>query len=102
MAVRSHGGGCCGVTHIYVFPTLPSTEWLKTQINNTQAADVKRPRSHLIEAVLTDQQMQMWARTLKEFGFVLGPRWFNSNSRNYCNVLTYQTRKPSRRPSFTW
>lgn len=74
--------------------------WMMTR--RGQAERTSRSRSHLIEVMLTDYQMTEWAATLKEFGFKLHTRWYNSNSRNYCNLLTYQTRNPRCRPSYTW
>ena len=107
MTVNRHGGQCCGATHVFAFPSYISDKaaWLKKQIDATQAksnVNPRRVRSHLIEVILTDQQMISWAETLKDYGFSLHTRWFNSNSRNHCNLLTYQTRKPRIRCPYTW
>jgi len=59
--------------------------------------------NHLIKVVLTDQQMLMWAETLKKKGFRLVTRFLNSNSGNHCNVLHLTTGAKTRtkRP-FKW
>lgn len=49
------------------------------------------PYSHLYEVTLTDYQMRSWAPELKKRGFELHRRWKNTNSGNYCNLLTLQT-----------
>jgi hypothetical protein len=63
--------------------------------------------SHLYEVVLTDDQLRSgWDKILKERGFKLGPRWFNSNSGNYCTMLFYNAHGPRGRnrtkTPYTW
>lgn len=101
-----HGGGCCGVSHIFDFPTLSvdkdEVEHLNDIISSLLKSlkDINRDEntddplwsgefSHLFEIVLTDSQMDIWAKTLKEKGFKYVTRWLNDNSGNYCNLLVY-------------
>lgn len=128
---NEHGGECCGVSHVLNFPyradraeldryvkrAIEATEEparenveedLKAYRENPEYWGELRPHTirgkfgHLIEVCLTDDQMAEWASTLKEYGFRLGPRWLNDNSGNYCNLLTYQTKQPSKPRPFEW
>lgn len=120
---NEHGGECCGASHVYGFDFRADKDRLRhaieSTINSTEQPHIYEnemcreegePLSnpyrgrfgHLIEVVLTDEQMMEWASTLKEYGFRLGPRWLNDNSGNYCNLLTYQTKKPSKPRPFDW
>lgn len=117
MFYSPHGGDCCGATHVVGFREVNQTQ-LRTTIDDAiyevqrfVDADIehgeadriyKGPFGHLIEVVLTDEQMIQWAQTLKGMGFRLGPRWLNDNSGNYCNLLTWQSKKPSKPRPFTW
>lgn len=119
-----HGGGCCGISHIYNFPIHyfdlkglnqiigEAVDEVKDNVDAANENDrvAERPINnpyrgkfnHLIEIVLTDEQMMTWSKTLKERGFKLGPRWLNDNSGNYCNMLTWVAKKPSKPRPYTW
>ena len=115
MHIEPHGGGCCGVTHIYDFrdQSERAVERLKrhlTSFLNDQYPDVQedgyegetdydgwdakfvsngKKFSCILEACLTDQQMMFWAPHMKEAGFKIVNRFLNSNSGNVVNVLHY-------------
>lgn len=121
-----HGGGCCGMTHVYGFDNRPNEKLLnkldKILANYTgrysDSADgcdcefcvKERERmktfNALLEAVLVDEQMFTWAPELRKRGFRLVNRFFNSNSGNYCNVLHFTPHEPRgknrKAPSYKW
>lgn len=81
----AHGGGCCGMTHIRGMNG-DSRDVLRAVDRHIAT----RPQNHLVEVVLTDMQVKRnpaVAKGLKERGFKLVSRFYNDNSRNYCNVL---------------
>lgn len=84
-----HGGGCCGMLHIYGFNRGQQERDLKKV--QEQIKRVKRnSECRLIEIVLTDPQiknMPELSNGLKRLGFKLKTRFLNINSGNYCNVL---------------
>lgn len=97
MAVSHHGGGCCGVKHIYRFPVYSTegeaTTWLRGEMQKVlDRMDPRRQRGQLIEVALTDNQCVNWAKTLKNEGFRHVARWRNSNSGNVVNMFLYQPR----------
>ena len=124
MLINKHGGECCGVSHIFNFnPNYANKKLLKESIkdavssvqqhvddeNELYAANGEpfiRPYrglfGHLIEVVLTDEQMINWAETLKEEGFRLHRRWLNDNSGNYCNLLSWIPKEPSKPRPYKW
>lgn len=116
MDITSHGGECCGMTHIHSFwnETQEGVERLKrdlksflnieydnedVQIDGFEAEEdpddwgdmrpSKRKFSCILEATLTDAQMMFWAPHMKEAGFKIVNRFLNSNSGNVVNVLHY-------------
>lgn len=127
MEYNEHGGCCCGMSHIYSFPHAEDKginalgNLIKEGIEEIEESRLRSLKEegdedgeevldapwkvfgHLIEVVLTDWQMSSgWSSVLKEKGFKLGPRWFNDNSGNYCNLLTYQTKEPETPPPYVW
>jgi hypothetical protein len=103
MNIDEHGGGCCGMMHIYAFENGPRPYLLRlldTQMRdwveeNYASAAGEKTFNVLLEAVLTDDQMANgWAPELKQRGWKLVTRFFNSNSGNYCNVLHYTPHEP--------
>lgn len=108
MYLEEHGGGCCGITHIYDFwntsergvaslrkyiNTFLDKTYLGAQGDGWELEDgcilTKRKFSCVLEACLTDQQMVFWAPIMKEIGFRIVNRFLNSNSGNCVNVLHY-------------
>lgn len=122
MNTEEHGGACCGMTHVYGFPHIPSKQALNVMLQiisdrvyflEGEKADYYYENNieipwkifgHCIEVVLTDSQManQGWAPLLKGKGFKLCDRWFNDNSGNYCNLLTYKTKEPETPAPYEW
>ena len=121
MNCKNHGGYCCGMSHVWDFKT--ATDKSIEELMNTIADRVdpieENAREnydyeeedvpwtifgHCIEIVLTDSQMlhSGWAPVLKEKGFKLCDRWFNDNSGNYCNLLTYKTKEPETPAPYEW
>jgi hypothetical protein len=86
MIYTSHGGECCGISHVYDFAYEAFPAWIKNLeqiIANHEAAG----KTRLLEAVLTDEQCRPWKKVLEEHGFVLVSRFINSNTRRACNVF---------------
>jgi hypothetical protein len=116
MYLDCHGGGCCGITHIVEFGPQPNEkslrrfkelvnsfpdeqyegvcrdgfegEWVEDGWDEKWKSNGKK-FSCILEACLTDRQMQGWAPHLKEVGFKVVTRFPNSNSGNVVNVLHY-------------
>lgn len=84
-----HGGGCCGMLHIYGFSRARQQQDLECVSKKLKAVKHKEG-CRLIEIVLTDPQiknMPELTNGLKRLGFKLKTRFLNINSGNYCNVL---------------
>lgn len=103
MEIRRHGGHCCGVDHIWDFDYLRSRSVLGLDAVSQERVDTfKRTienwkynnASRLLEACLTDSQMNGWAPYLQEVGFTLVTRFRNSNSENTVNVLHLLSARP--------
>jgi len=112
-----HGGGCCGISHVSNFPTRLDEEWLYREMQEAveetesgaryavQEGGLKKWKGkfgHAIEVCLTDDQMVVWAETLKKKGFKLGLRWLNDNSGNYCNLLSWAPKKAGKKRPYKW
>lgn len=118
VTITNHGGSysCCGCSHLSRFTGAPSREAFHQTIVNriarVQGAQQNRARApqgidnHLFEAALTDAQMQAgWDVVLKDYGFRLVTRFYNSNTGNYVNILHYSPTRASRRNAdvpFNW
>lgn len=109
---RGHGGGCCGITHIYCMTPFEEKDAKKLKytvdsvVNNcyrpAPAAEGRIdynnpecPRSILIEVVTTDEQEErnpLLKQTLAELGFVKVTTFCNNNSSNLCYVYHKCTR----------
>lgn len=82
MIIVNHGGGCCGMRHIYGMGT-GSTGQLQELVAAVN-------RNILIEIVMTDGQCQNRPeilRKMEELGFVLVNRSQNPNTTNIINVF---------------
>lgn len=83
--INNHGGGCCGMRHIYGFHGSSLTEraMLKTRLKEV-------PASRLAEVVLTDAQCTK-ARLdlLKENGFRYVCSFINGNTRRKLHIFHY-------------
>lgn len=120
MYAKDHGGDCCGASHLVDFGRAPDRYLLVTLdgvidrakerqavVERRDGTEFRSGFSHLYEVVLNDQQMLVWAPELKKRGFTLGPRWFNSNSGNYCTMLFYNAHSGPRgrnrtKAPYTW
>src|SRR5688500_7758877 len=114
MVIRTaHGGdySCCGVSHLSRFGATPTDEeiarmdqLIQQKLDNLYARNQHRPgepenkTNHLFDICMTDDQLRVgWDRTLKQKGFRLVSRFFNSNSGNFVNVLHYSPTRATRR-----
>lgn len=85
---REHGGGCCGIRHIYGFYILPTPENIarfdKT-MNDYELSPGMGLQDKLIEVVLNNSETKQefkgmtWMQVLRERGFKLVNRSRNSN-----------------------
>ena len=107
---NSHGGGCCGISHIsdfdYPFQRSNNNESLintdleniideiKEEVDGTLGDNMVYKgdpiaTSHLVEAVLTDAQPEYIHEVVKSFGFKEVNAFLNANSGNVCRVYHY-------------
>jgi hypothetical protein len=108
MEVEHHGGGCCGMRHLYEFGfSGPIANFIRSFERKMKSYDRgvalregQTPRNILCEAVLTDQQLNVvaangltWVQVLREAGFRRVSRFRNGNSDNMCNVFHYTPRR---------
>lgn len=124
MEIAPHGGGCCGITHIFSFHpvnvnserqgldrlkrllTTITEELEEENMEYDEVGNETKPWrgrfGHLVEIALTDQQMMVWAPHLKVLGFKLCDRFRNDNSGNVVNLLTYKTKKSVPKKPYKW
>lgn len=94
----AHGGGCCGIRHIYNFDD-EEVSYSSSGLKSLIQEDVKKYYQStsttwncLVEAVLNEWQVELgWDDVLKEVGFKLVTKLKNSNSGNECYVFHLQT-----------
>lgn len=82
----NHGGGCCGLRHLFSFSG--STDRNPSDINFELTRSNNYGRA--TEVVLTDSQCRNYPNVLQrlaDLGFVLAGRFHNDNSDNVCNVF---------------
>ena len=99
-----HGGGCCGVEHIYDFSHSPNAEVVASALTGIvsdrtcDCGECSEVAAFMAEAVLTDYQAftkhanftpSTWHEVMLSVGFKRVTRFLNSNSGNYCNVYHY-------------
>lgn len=112
LEAEHHGGGCCGVTHLYGFPDCSEqfkiTEaekkaWLRDAINSCidmfgdfeySGMDYYEWRG-CIEVVLSEHQLKDWCKPLEEAGFKQVFSFLNHNSGNECHVFLLETNRPA-------
>lgn len=92
VALRNHGGFCCGVSHIYGFPENlgykdQALRRVKEIIQDFNGRN--RVTCQMLEVVLTEGQSKIFHKDLTELGFRLVTRFRNKNSRNLVNVYHY-------------
>lgn len=84
-----HGGGCCGMRHLYGFSdrTVTLDELTPERIKEHFGLDT---RWGLCEVVLTNKQLSSWpglGETIQRAGFKYVHKFKNPNSGNICNVF---------------
>lgn len=101
MSTKAHGGGVCGMRHVfdfhqYVNQHLTKEEWLDKQCKN---AHKTYSYTHLLEAVITSAQSHLWADVLREKGWECVKTWVNGNTGNTLEMWVYvNTYVPPRTP----
>lgn len=89
MAVRQHGGGCCGMRHSSGYSLNNDTYRIYEKIREDKRC---RDRGRLIEVVVTDSQLRSQSSLgpiLAAEGFRLVSRFTNDNTGNICNVFHF-------------
>ena len=88
LVLRNHGGGCCGMRHIYGFYGTVAN--IKQQLERLMAQVPQgRTRCRVIECVLTQAQRRMYGKTLEDAGFKIVTRFNNANTSSTLNVYHY-------------
>jgi hypothetical protein len=125
VALAGHGGGCCGMRHIYGFDGSPESKTyvrnaigvmarngstllekfdsLIHEIDSIVAAANRSRQSKTIEVILTRGQLAAypgWLPVLKERGFKLVNR-FTNTSGSICNVF-HRTPSEVKEPLAGW
>jgi hypothetical protein len=102
LVVCDHGGGCCGMRHLYEFEDpsdFPSRTTLAEKLQYiqngvTRALDRQGQnlsngefyRSMAIEIVLAEYQWSFWDTAVRRAGFKRVLEFLNSNSGNRCRI----------------
>jgi ribosomal protein S8 len=89
MDIRSHGGGCCGIRHIFAFDG--TSEQVRTRLRGLLTGP-ERPRNRAVEVVLIPSQQRNYGRILEEEGFIPTFSFVNGNTGNTCIVYFYHER----------
>lgn len=89
MRTANHGGGCCGVNHLWNFPNhIPLNHGSFLTLKN----DIAKVRSGVsIEVVLTDIQSRVWAPSLVKLGFKPVFRFRNANTTRLLTVFFFHS-----------
>lgn len=90
LQLSQHGGRCCGMRHIFNFPTaFPGQEpTVKVYKDIIGSAMRHSTGCGLIEVSLIDRQLNTnLIAALKSKGFYLVSRFSNPNTQNYVNVF---------------
>lgn len=111
MQYSPHAGGCCGISVVHGFDYATVADFDRVINRHDTEHDHGTPGNRLLEAVLTDRQLDPrdrgynnsvtqsvrdaggWAVILAARGFVLHTRFQNSNSDRYCNVFHRVSRR---------
>jgi hypothetical protein len=120
LEIDSHGGHCCGVTHLSHFPTTPAgttdvqrIAYIRQGIEEVlddqdiescdpdecaslcagceSFEDKRKSHRHCIEVVITTAQAREWRGPLETVGFKEVYSFHNSNSNNACHVFMFTT-----------
>lgn len=103
--VDGHGGQCCGIQHLYYFPSIFGVEleervkWIQAAC--MQAVDCVAERGMFlpdrdnwqcaVELVLNNEQFVEWEPAVLAAGFKQVYEFLNSNSGNTCRVYFFTT-----------
>ena len=115
-----HGGGCCGIIHLWDFGTTPDgylksagksgnlpkegesiEDWIKrviwqalqSQYGGSEEWEDEDNWNALVEVVLNGEQILWgWGKVLYAIGFSEVSKFLNSNSDNMCYVFHLQTK----------
>ncbi len=102
MDIEPHGGFCCGITHLYNFPSTGVSEasradkiakWVAAakKVYKDDGAKVGPDWHSAIEAVINEIQLDNWRKPLEANGFKEVFSFHNSNSGNRCYVFYLET-----------
>lgn len=110
MSTKTHGGDCCGISHVYGLNYLSNSQgrlkssrksWFLDQCNYAYRMNARRriglfwncnPDSpdltgnHSIQVTLQHQQLHKWKTILQELGFEKVYEFTNANSSNVVSV----------------
>lgn len=115
--IQEHGGNCCGIQHIYSFPSIFGVEleervgWIRRACDEAvkqydvegacTCLDCMRQRSGIlptfntwqcaVELVLNHEQFGEWEPAVLAAGFKQVYEFKNSNSGNTCRVYYFTT-----------
>jgi hypothetical protein len=116
---EEHGGGCCGITHLYNFPFGDThsleqkkaglqkeidyavmrhryaDDWIERREDGEDDIDIAKDWRHAIEVILNEHQLQHWNDVLEAVGFKQVFSFLNNNSGNECFVYYLETNRPS-------
>lgn len=84
--ISEHGGGCCGINHIYEIPTF--TEKNKELLKN-ETRGLINDQIGLIEIILTTRKSYKWHDAVKDIGYKEVSRFKNPKTGNTCIVYHY-------------
>lgn len=93
MYLTNHGGGCCGIKHLYGFGPC-NAEYksiLRSRLNDARKQNAGAAYNVLVEVALNEHQMEDgWHEWLtQEVGFVQATRFRNPNSHNFVGLYYY-------------
>lgn len=91
MIVKTHGGWCCGISHIYDIPPYSKKQEkrLEEKTKIESRSDRSDDKGRLVEVVLTNKKSQEWHDAVKRIGYVEVSRFKNSSTANICIVYHY-------------
>lgn len=88
---RGHGGGCCGVSHIYRIPRYSNeaVEELKNATKYFSGPHTRTGGCRLIEIVLTERKDKRWHEALIDIGYRVATKFRNNSTENILYVYHY-------------
>lgn len=98
---NEHGGGCCGVEHLWGFPNYDEGSFsFKDKVEALQQQLNLENGGETLEVVLTRQQAKIWERALQRCGFKRVMEFNNPNTGNILRMYlsTNNQVKPNPKP----